>query len=67
MPDFLYAIALLRDSVWGGIAVVTAILIPVLAQLLRSAPSYPHSHNLLEKGVPRSSLLLYYFPYAEFD
>jgi hypothetical protein len=37
MPDFLYAIALLRDSVWGGIAVVVAVLIPVLAQLLRSA------------------------------
>ena len=45
MPDFLYAIALLRDSVWGGIAVMIAMLIQVLAQLLRSTPSYPHSPN----------------------
>jgi hypothetical protein len=35
MPDFLYAIALLRDYVWGGIAVVVAILIPALAVLAR--------------------------------
>lgn len=39
MPDFLCAITLLRDSVWGGIAVVVAVLIPVLAQLLRLAPA----------------------------
>jgi hypothetical protein len=35
MPDFLYVIALLRDYVWGGIAVVVAILIPALAVLAR--------------------------------
>jgi hypothetical protein len=35
MPDFLYAIALLRDSVWGGIAAVVAILILAIAVLAR--------------------------------
>ena len=41
MPDFHYAIDLLRDSVWGGIAVMVAILIPVLAQALNSASLLP--------------------------
>ena len=41
MPDFLYAIALLRACVWGGIAVMVAILIPVLAQALHSASHLP--------------------------
>jgi len=36
MPDLLlYAINLLRDSVWGGIAVVVAVLVPALGYLAK--------------------------------
>src|SRR5215207_2340101 len=36
MPDFLYAIALLRDYVWGGIAVVVADQ-PVFVSLMEAS------------------------------
>lgn len=63
MPDFLYAIDLLRDSVWGGNAVMVAILIPVLAQLLRSASFLPSStqppgRRMFSEVPPTSAIMI---------
>jgi hypothetical protein len=80
MPDFLYTIDQLTDSVWGGIAVVVAILISTLAflpriisrgrtsDLTREEFRLLKAFNEQAKGNPRAYLSVEFAAYkAEVD